>query len=128
MKFTDPKAIQLLKKVCFQMLEDDIKEYPEEERWGRTDMEMLADEAGYLYSLHFNDGCELYYDLAEAREKLRITKYGKVTEMYEMYGYSEYDIQVAKDFVNDFNRLGRLVKKLEKMGYYSEWIYRMRMD
>lgn len=127
MELTNKEAIKMLKKARLYELEEIIDNYPEDERDGRDDWQMLADEAGYYYSCYLEDGHCFRDDLQDAREKLRETKYGKVIPLdpYTLRprrGYYPSDIQIAKDCVNEFNRLERLVKRLEKMGYYSKWL------
>ena len=127
MKFTDEKAIKMLKKARLYEIEESIDMYPENERDGRNDFQMLADEAGYVYSNYFEYGHCFHDALEEARELLRETKYGKVIPIDSRtfkprLGYYPSDIQSAKDLVNEFNRTERLVKRLEKLGYYSKWL------
>lgn len=126
MKLTDKTALALLKRVRSYELEEDIEGYPENERDGRTDLEMLADEVGYLFSMYSEDGCLHKDDLAEAKAKLRRTNHGKFIPidpktMKPLRGFWESDIQTAKDLVNEVNRLKRLGTKLQGMGYYSCW-------
>lgn len=124
MEFTDKTAIKLLKKLNSWDLWDMVCEYPESERDDRSDMQMLADEAGYLLSLFEENGTAHYDDLKECRYILNRTKYGKSMPLYfpsmkPMYKPS--DIQVAKDVVNEYKRLKRFVKRMEERGYYSKW-------
>ena len=127
MKLTDEKAIKMLKKARLYELEEMIDNYPENERDGRNDWQMLADEAGYYYSCYLEDGHCFKDDLADAREKLRETKNGKVIPIDKktfrpLHGYWPSDLQIARDAVNEFNRLKRFVERLEKRGYYSKWL------
>ena len=127
MKLTDKEVIKTLKKARLYEVEEMIDTYPEDERDGRNDWQMLADEAGYFYSCFLEDGHCFKDDLAEAREKLRRTKFGKTIPLdcrtlKPLYGYWPSDIQAAKDAVNEFNRAKNLVKRLEKLGYYSRWL------
>ena len=127
MKFKDEQVIKLLKKVRMLDLEEAVDSYPEDERDGRNDWQMLADEAGYIYSCFLEDGHVFKDDLDGSRALLRETKYGKVIPLDQRTlkpkrGYWPSEIQGAKDCVNEFNRLERLVRKLEKLGYYSRWL------
>lgn len=126
MKFTDERAINLLKKVRSTTLEDDILTYPESERDDRTDLDFLADEVSYIYSCHFEDGHCYKDDLEYAKEKLRETEYGKIRRldpdtMQPMCGYWDSDIQGYKDIVNEVARLKRLGARLQRMGYFGKW-------
>ena len=126
MTLTDEKAIAMLRKARCYDVEEDLDTYPENERDGRDDFQMIADEAGYRYSCYFEDGhCDNDARL-EAIELLRETKYGKVIPLDKRtlkpkHGYWPHDIQDAKDFLNMVARTGRLVERLRKMGYYSRW-------
>lgn len=115
-----------MQKVRSYELEYGIEIYPEYERDGRDDWQMLADETGYIYSCFLEDGHAFKDDLEESRRKLRETKYGKVIPLDKRTfkpkkGYWPSDIQTCKDCVNEFNRLGRFLKRLQDKGYYSKW-------
>lgn len=124
MNITDEKTLKLLKKLDCWDVWDALDMYPDDERDGRSDMQMLADEAGYILSMYEESGTSFYDDLKESKYILNRTKYGKripviVPQMIPIYKPS--DIQGAKDTVNEYNRLKRLVKKLKDDGYYSQW-------
>jgi hypothetical protein len=127
MKFTDKNAIRMLEKVRCYDLQESIDNYPEDEGDGRSDMQILADEAGYIYSCYSEDGHVFCDDLAEAKRKLRETKNGKVIPVDKRtlkpkYGYNPTDIQIARDTIQEYKRLERLVIRLDKMGYHSRWL------
>lgn len=126
MKITDPKALQIIKRASSSLLEEFIDEYPEDERDGRSDLDFIADEISYQVSCYNEDGHVWKDDLEEAREKLRETKNGKFTPidtrtMNPKYGYWPSDIMNAMDIVNEYKRLVRQLKNLQKMGYYGHW-------
>lgn len=126
MKLTDKNVIRMLKKVRSYQLEESVEQYPDNERDGRTDMEFFADELSYHVSCYCEDGHVWKEDLDEARAKLRETKNGKVIPLNKrtlkpLYGYYPSDIQIARDTINEFNRLVRLLKKLQSMGEYGKW-------
>lgn len=126
MVFTDKEARKLLNKVACEDLRADIEEYPEDERDGRTDMEMLAEEARYILDFYEEDGTLTNEDLREARRVLNVTNYGKRIPLYgdiddmANFGrplYTTWQIENAKSTVNEYNRLKRLVAKLDRMGF-----------
>lgn len=125
MKLTDKTAIKLLSKLRSLEVEESIESYPEDEREGRTDLEMLADEVGYFYSLNFEEDTGHYDEYHEALTKLRQTKYGKIIPIdpnngfRPKYGYRPHDIEAAKEIVNEVARQKRLLEKLRKLGIYS---------
>lgn len=127
MTLKDEQVIKMLKRARLYEVEEMIEDYPEDEVDGRDDWQMLADEAGYMYSCFLEDGHCYRDDLEGARELLRKTHYGKnipldPRTLKPKRGYYPSDIQIAKDCVNEFNRLERLVKRLEKLGHYSQWL------
>ena len=124
MNLTDKSAISALKRVNCCELTDLVYDYPEDERDGRTDWEMIANEAGYLLSMFREDDTAHSDGLREAREILHRTKGGKVMPINARTLkplYKPYEIQTARDTVNEYNRLARFVKKLQSMGLYCPW-------
>jgi hypothetical protein len=119
MIITDKKVLKMLKKLDSYEVEESLLSYPEDERDGRSDMEMLLDEAEYFYELYSDDGSQHYNDLKDARRLLRETDHGKCIpiDIYNgfkpKYGYYPSDIEYAKRIVNEYNRLKRLVNKLK---------------
>ncbi len=125
MKITDPNAFAQLRTVRNSELEEMLAGFPEEERDDRSDMQILADEAGYLYSRYSEEGTSHRAELAEARKVLRETKNGTVMPLLLPFltpEYSDIQIQEHKATVNEHRRLGNLIKRLEKAGYYSQWL------
>lgn len=125
MNIKDPTVLAHLRTVRSTELEETLADYPEDERDGRSDMQMLADEAGYLYSRYSEDGSGHRDDLLEAQRVLRATKNGKVMPL-SLPGfvpkYSQSTIRECREIVNHHRRLANLIKRLEKAGYYSRWL------
>ena len=122
MKLTDTAAIKALKKVHILELEEMISDYPENERDGRSDWDMVANEAGWLLDSYNSQDTARHDDLEEARDILSKTRYGKVTYLtFSGKPYSDYEVQNAKDRVNEYNRLARFVARLKKMGLYCPY-------
>ena len=123
MKLTDTAAIKALKKVRIYELEEMIDNYPENERNGRTDWDMVANEAGWLLDSYNSQDTVRHDDIEEAREILSKTRYGTVPAFsyYSGKPYKDYEIQSAKDRVNEYNRLTRFVARLKKMGLYCPY-------
>ena len=123
MKLTDKDAIKALEKVRIYELSEMVSDYPENEREGRSDWDMIANEAGWLLdSYDSNDTCR-HEDLMEARGILRETNNGKFIPLRDNLKpkYREYDIQNARDRINEYNRLVRFVARLKKMGLYCPY-------
>ncbi len=119
MKLTDKEAIKELKRVRILELDEMIHDYPEDEVDGRSDWDMIANEAGWLLELFLEGDTSHADDLRDAREILSRTSYGKTMPLNPRTLkpiYSKTDVQCAKDTVNEYNRLVRFVAKLRKMG------------
>ena len=125
MNITDPKVLAHLSAVRSTELEETLSDYPEDERDGRSDMQMLADEAGYLYSLYSEEGSGHRDDLLEAKRVLRAAKNGKAIPLSLPSlapKYSNSTIRESREIVNEHRRLANLIKRLEKAGYSSRWL------
>lgn len=125
MKLTDTNALNELKKARSSELDEAINSYPEDERDGRTDLQMLADELSYILSNFEESGHVLCDDLAHAKEVLYKTKYGKVIPLWQSTltpVYSKSDIEIAKSTINEYKRLQSCMKRLNKQGYYGKWL------
>lgn len=124
MKLTDKEAIKALRKVRCYDLEMMIDNYPEDERDGRTDWEMIANEAGWLLDA-FNEYDNANHEaLEEARECMRRTKNGKEMPLNVVTlkpAYKNYEICDARNLINMYNRLTRFVQRLKRMGLYCPY-------
>lgn len=124
MNITDPEALKELKRVRSWNLQEDVAEYPENEREGRSDMQFLTDECSYILSNFQEDGHALCEDLQEAREILRKTKNGKQVPLWQSTlkpVWDKHRIESARDTVNEYNRLKSLMKRLNDKGFYGKW-------
>ena len=113
MKITDKKVLQWIKALDILPFTEDIEEYPEDERDGRSDIEFFTDE--------------LSDELKDARRILRETKNGRVIPVdpqtfQPKYGYRELDIERAKQTVSEYSRMKYRYKKLNELGYYGYWL------
>ena len=98
--------------------------YPEDERDGRSDMQMLADELSYILSNYTEDGHTLCEDLKESREILRETKNGKVIPLWQSTlkpVYSKSRIECARSTINEYNRLKSLFKRVHARGLVGKF-------
>lgn len=124
MKLTDTEAIKALQKVRCYDLEMMLSDYPENERDGRSDWDMIANEAGWLLDGFRSDDHANYEALEEAREIIRETKNGKVFPgLLTSVQLASYRIRVqdARDLINMVRRLERFVEKLKGMGLYCPY-------
>lgn len=123
MNITNKDALRELKIVKCYELDESIESYPEDERDGRSDMQILADEVSWRLSLYGEDTCT-GGDYEEAKEILNETKYGKVIPLNPHTlkpKYTPSRIQSAKDSVNEHRRLRACMDRLNKKGYYGKW-------
>lgn len=124
MKLTDKTAIKALKKVRIYDLERMLEDYPQDEVDGRSDWEMIANEAGWLLDALNEDGNANHDALMDARELIRDTKNGTVFRGLLTSAQLErcrMEVQDARDFINMYNRLKTFVKKLKGMGLYCPY-------
>lgn len=124
MIITDIDVKKELKTVRCSELEESLSSYPDDEVDGRSDMQMLADECGYILSIFEEEGHNYNDSLNRANEILRETKNGKQMPLYKdtlKPKYREIEIQDARQLVNEYKRLKSLMQRLETKGYYSQW-------
>lgn len=125
MKITDTEVLKELKRVKSFDLDEDLETYPEDERDGRTDLQMLADEVSYILSCYQEDGHVLCESLEESKEILRRTKNGKVIPLWKSTlkpVYRESQIQMSRDIINEHRRLQNLYKRLQARGLRGKWL------
>lgn len=126
MKLTDKKAISIYKRLKMSELIESIDEYPEDERDGRNDLQILTDEINYFRSCFEEDGHAFKESLDDAKELLRETKNGTSIPLdprtlKPKYGYYPSDIQIAKDVISEYKQLQYYEKRLRDMGYFGKW-------
>lgn len=124
MKITDKEVKKELNRVRSFELYESMETYPEEEREGRTDIQILADECSYIISNFEEDGHVLCDDLEKAKEIIKETKNGKVMPLWKETltpVYSTRDIENARNTINEFRRLKNLMKRLNAKGLYGRW-------
>lgn len=124
MVISDKEALKELKRVRSLELDMSIDDYPENERDGRSDMQMIADECSYILSNFEEYGHVLHDDLQEAKELIRKTKNGKVIPLWKSTlrpVCSRSDIQIARNTINEHRRLQNLMKRLNAKGFYGKW-------
>lgn len=115
MNITDKEVQKKIKRLGMFELTESIESWSEEERDGRTDMEIFSHEVSHFYNLYCDGDTIFNEDLREAKEVLRRTKYGKVIPLWKdtlKPIYSENRIIQAKNTVNEFKRLKRLYNKI----------------
>lgn len=114
MRITDRKALSIFNKLKCPELRESIETFPEEEREGKSDLEIIADEIDYFKEL-FEDGTIFSEALEEARECLRNTENGKIMplkvdfdnngNMHIKYKYQKSDVDNAKGIVAQYRQI-----------------------
>lgn len=117
MIMTSKTAVKVWRSIKCAECKESIETYPEAERDGKTDEEIVKGEIEYFIELFEEEGTTLNGDLEEAREIIRETKNGKENEIIVIGGkikfkWSKWDIERAKRTVSEYRQLKRLVGKL----------------
>lgn len=124
MKVTDERVLKELRRVRSCDLDEYVLTYPEDEKDGRSDMQILADECSYILSCYEEEGHAFCEDLQSAKAMLRKTKNGKVIPLWMNTLkpiYSKSQIESARATVNEHKRLQSLMKRLNANGFYGRW-------
>ena len=131
MEITDKYVLKELERVDIPELDEMVKTYPYAELEGRSQVQLLADEASYILSMYTEGGTTFSDDLDRAYRILGETKMGtRVPECEWIFSsgkreihkkYKESDIKWAKDTVAEYRRLKALMGRLEKKGIYGRW-------
>lgn len=124
MKIADKDALKELKRVKSFDLDEDMQSYPEDERDGRSDMQILADEVSYILSCYTEDGHVFCEALEMAKETIKETKNGKVIPFWSSSLKPKYrpsDIENARNIINEHKRLKSCMKRLNEKGFYGKW-------
>lgn len=124
MKLTDEKAIKALKKVGIEELEQMVDDYPEDEVDGRSDWDIIANEAGWLLDSFRDDSHVNWEDLQDARECIRRTENGTVMPVDANTFkpiYKPWEVKGAQALIDEYNKLSRFVTSLKRKGLYCPY-------
>lgn len=117
MKFTEKRAIKIINSIKCYEAKESIETYPEEERDGKSELEIILNELEYfVYMFEEVDGA-YSDDLYRSREILRRTCNGKSIPIDRKTFkpiYPSWRIEQAKRTVNEYRQLKRLVSKLRE--------------
>lgn len=121
MTLADKTATDLIKKADSAELEYRIHIMTDEDREGRTDIEILTDEIDWLLYLYSEDSDSSYwFDLKEAKKLIRKTKNGtyipiSIETFRPLKGYAPHDIENARQIIAEYKRIKTVANKLAKM-------------
>ena len=126
MKITDKEVKRQLNIVNMPELEESVYTYPEDERDGRSDMQILADECSYFVSMYSEGGTVFSDDYEDALEYIKETRRGTrftvdANNMARSLARAKQKYEDSKRIVNEYKRLVNLKKRLEAKGYCGRW-------
>ena len=121
-KITDERVLKEIKRTNNGWLtERMLDNWTEEEREGRTDMELLIDEVEWLFDLYNDKKTDVAMKLKEAKQLLKeISNEEKIkNKKIDYYSYLPYGtiqyvngLQWAKDIISEYERLKLLMKRI----------------
>lgn len=114
LKITDKAVLSELKKVRSKELDNNLDSFPEEERDGKSDMDIFCDEVYYLIDMYIEPGTQQYNNLKWAREIMKKTKRGTVIPVDINFNpkYSKCDVDLASEITNEVKRLKNCTRRL----------------
>ena len=114
LKITDKAVLSELKKVRSNELEENLDSFPEEERDGKSDMDIFCDEVYSLIDMYIEPGTRQYNNLKWAREIMKKTKRGTVIPVDMNFNpkYSKCDVDLASEITNEVKRLKNCTRRL----------------
>ena len=118
MVITDKDALKLLGRANSETLWEYVEAYPEHELDGISELDFVMDELEYLVFMYEDDGTIHFDNLRYSKKVLKDTDNGRSMPVslpdFE-FKYTKQEIQEAKDTVNEYRRLKRILKE-----YYSK--------
>lgn len=126
MTLTDQKAIKIYNRLKLSDLLESIDEYPEDERDGRNDLQVLADEISYFRYMFETDGYSLNTELVNSKKLLRETRNGIAIPLNPKTlkikrGYYPFDIEHARNVIFEYKQIKYYEKRLNSLGYFGQW-------
>ena len=126
MIITDKEVIKWVKIARNYWLTEDLDEFEEDDRGGRDDKQILADEVSWRLSCYTEGGTSIGDEYDEAVEYIKETKNGKQfrinpNDPVRSLDRAKRKYNECKEVVNEYNRLVSLKKRLEARGYKGRW-------
>ena len=124
MELKNKELVKMIEKARLYELEERIMSIEDDsdmKQEGMTETEYILREAEWLVEDFEDDGCLIHDDLVDARRLLRETRNGKCIPIdisrgfRPKRGYEKYNIDRAKNLVNEYNRTKRFVERLGRM-------------
>lgn len=115
MQITDKRVIRILSRIKNAWCVEDVETFPEDERNGQSDMDILKDEIYYIIERFEDSEGALGSEYAEALEIMKKTKNGKVMPYtfpdFEPL-YEQYEVNDAKALIAEYKQLKYYHNKL----------------
>lgn len=116
MTITDKTVKKALATIHCPQLTDNVKTFPDDEIDGKTEFDIFKNELSYLWECYHENGHIIHDELADAKRLLKETENGKIrpldnATLKPKHGYTDNDILIAKNIVNEFNRVSHAVAK-----------------
>lgn len=118
MNITDKQVKHQLKLANISELTELVENYPDDEIDGRSELDILKNEAYYLYDMFNECGTVFYDDLNWAREMIKETKNGTVFHGLldsRQLALAKIEVDKANNTLNEYKRLCNLIKRLKKL-------------
>lgn len=110
---TDKKVLRVLGRIKNTWVYDNVNSFPDDERQGMSDMDILKNEIDYVINRFDDYNGVIGRDLAEAKRILKETKNGK---------YISFDINTFKPIYTDWeiNDAKNLIAEYKQLKYYQK--------
>ena len=127
MTIKDKNVIRWLKVLDSPEMDEYFEYIDETEVNWRTDVQLLADELSWCISNYTNSSHYWHDDLHYAKTILRKSINGTQIPLDPVtlkpkYGYSPWNIKIAKNTVNEYRRMVSRYNKLKQAGYIGRWL------
>lgn len=118
MKFTDEKAKKIFKRIMCDEVSESIETFPEEEREGRTDLQIINEEVDYFLYMFEEEGTVFSEDLENAKAVMKETQNGKIIplRLYDFKPkYARWEVEACKRTIAEYRQLKRISKRVKEL-------------
>lgn len=118
MKFTDEKAKKIFNRIKCDEVSESIETFQEEERDGRTDLEIINEEVDYFLEMFEEDGTVFSEELENAKAVMKETENGKYIplRLYDLKPkYAKWEVEACKRTISEYRQLKRISKRVKEL-------------